>query len=513
MELACESSEWLCTGGIRLIGTYINSLIGKAINEGLTDQRNCVYIRNKILAALNIKDFATQNTLMIDDSIPQLLGKIIEFAVQNDTIRDTLDEKEILKSNIMDLFLDMPSTIEEKFYKKYEVSPQAATDYFYQLSQLVNYIQTEQIKKNVHYKTHTSYGEVDITINLSKPEKSPEQIKRELEAKQKQTNYPTCVLCVENEGYEGRIGYPARANHRIIKVDLNGEPWYLQYSPYIYYDEHSILFSEEHRDMKITKKTFERLLAFVNQFPHYFIGSNADLPIVGGSILSHDHYQAGNYTFAMEKADSLFSFSISKDKEIEASVLKWPLSVIRLRSKNMKHIIEASNLIYETWKQYSDKTANIISHSGDERHNTVTPIARKNGDYFEMDIVLRNNRTTDDYPDGIFHPHQDVQHIKKENVGLIEIMGLAVLPARLKDELEVIKKYIVGQTKEVSDYHQAWAEELKGKYIVGQSVDKLVEDELGSKFIQILENAGVYKQNDEGITNLKKFIKLLRNGL
>ncbi len=488
----------------------IASLVEVAINHDLIEEADRIYTRNQILAQLKLNTWPTDVSDISNDSIPHLLDKIIQYAIESNIIEDVFDEKEVLKANIMNCFIDLPSTVNTKFYNKYERSPKEATDYFYQLSMNSNYIQMEQIQKNIHFKTSTSYGDIEITINLSKPEKDPEQIKRESEMKHLQIDYPKCLLCIENEGYEGRTGYPARANHRIIKVPLLDENWYLQYSPYIYYNEHSILLCETHRDMKIDRDTFERLLLFVEKFPHYFIGSNADLPIVGGSILSHDHYQAGRHSFAMESAESLFTFELNKFSGIRAAVLKWPLSVIRITGKNRDELVEASLLILTAWQNYSDKESGIIAFTNDIPHNTITPIARMRNEVFEVDLVLRNNRTTEAYPLGIFHPHEDVQHIKKENIGLIEVMGLAVLPARLKDELEEIRKYVLDEQSNVPAYHQDWAEELKEKYEMKKDVNHFIKQELGNKFIRILEDAGVFKQDIKGLTAIKRFIYTLK---
>ena len=492
-----------------MIYNDIASLVEAAIKHDLIEKADRIYTRNQILAQLKLNTWSTDVSDVSNDSIPHLLEKIIRYAIENNIIENVFDEKEVLKANIMNCFIDLPSAINTKFYNKYERCPKEATDYFYQLSMNSNYIQMEQIKKNIHFQTSTSYGDIEITINLSKPEKDPEQIKREREMTRLQIEYPKCLLCVENEGYEGRTGYPARANHRIIKVPLLDENWYLQYSPYIYYNEHSILLCESHRDMKIDRDTFERLLLFVEKFPHYFIGSNADLPIVGGSILSHDHYQAGRHSFAMERAENLFTFELNQFEEICAAVLKWPLSVIRLTGKDRDELVEASQLILTAWQNYSDKESGIIAFTNDIPHNTITPIARMRNEKFEVDLVLRNNRTTEAYPLGIFHPHEDVQHIKKENIGLIEVMGLAVLPARLKDELEEIKKYVLDEQSNVPAYHQDWAEELKEKYNSQKDVSHLIKEELGSKFIRILEDAGVFKQDQYGIAAFKRFIHTL----
>ncbi len=493
-----------------MIVNHIASLVEKAIEQELIEETDRIYTRNQILAQLKIDTWPSDICITSNESIPHQLDKIINDAIENNIIENVFDEKEVLKANIMNCFIDFPSTVNRNFYQKYQQSPKEATDYFYELSKNSNYIQMEQIKKNIHFMTRTGYGDIEITINLSKPEKDPEQIKREREMKRLQVEYPKCLLCVENEGYEGRTGYPARANHRIINVPLMNENWYLQYSPYIYYNEHSILLCEEHRDMKINRDTFERLFVFVEKFPHYFIGSNADLPIVGGSILSHDHYQAGRHSFAMEKAETSKAFGLDQFDGIEGAILKWPLSVIRIKGKNRDEMVEASQKILTAWQNYSDDEAGIIAYTNDIPHNTITPIARmRDGDY-EMDLVLRNNRTTEAFPSGIFHPHEDVQHIKKENIGLIEVMGLAVLPARLKEELEEIKKYLLNKPSEVPTYHQKWAEELKEKYVEHMDVTQLIQEELGYKFIRILEDAGVFKQDETGMKAFERFIRTIQ---
>ena len=492
-----------------MIFSYINGLIQKAIHTELIQESDRIYVRNQVLALLGLDSFTKTNLVETDDSIPNLLEKIISYAVETNVIENVFDDKEILSANIMNCFVARPSVINDTFQKKYTNSPIEATDYFYELSKNSNYIQMNRINKNIHFKADTIYGEMDITINMSKPEKDPEQIKRERDLKN-DVGYPKCLLCVENEGYVGRTGYPARANHRIIQVPLGNEIWYLQYSPYVYYNEHSILLAEKHRDMKISKDTFARLLTFVDKFPHYFIGSNADLPIVGGSILSHDHYQAGRYEFPMTNAVNQFSFTLDKFPSITAAVLEWPLTSIRLQSDDMEALIQAADHVLTIWQSYSDKKADIKAFSGDTPHNTITPIARKRDDKFELDIVLRNNRTTDEHPLGIFHPHVDVHHIKKENIGLIEVMGLAVLPARLKDELADIKKFLLDETSEVAPYHQEWAEHIKDKYAKFSSleqIDPILEKELGDKFAKVLGDAGVFKEQHES----ERFIKILNN--
>ncbi|MBT2678731.1 UDP-glucose--hexose-1-phosphate uridylyltransferase [Bacillus sp. ISL-35] len=479
-----------------MIHQYIAGLIQKAQEAELIEPADRIYVRNQVMSLIGLETIPQDKVHPDNDTIPNLVDKIIAFAVGEAIIEDVFDEKEILAANIMNCFVPIPSVVNKTFNERYQVSPKAATDYFYNLSKNNNYIQLNRIAKNISYKVDTAYGVMDITINLSKPEKDPEQIKRERAMKQT-SNYPKCLLCMENEGYEGRTGYPARANHRIIHVPLESENWYLQYSPYVYYNEHSILLSEEHREMKIDKAAFQRLLSFTDQFPHYFIGSNADLPIVGGSILSHDHYQGGNYEFAMTRAEDAFSFELKDYPEISASVVKWPMSVIRLKGYDRDTISNAGDHILQTWKSYSDEAADVFAFTGDTPHNTITPIARRRDSMFELDLVLRNNRTSEEHPMGIFHPHADVHHIKKENIGLIEVMGLAVLPPRLKDELAEIEEYLLGNPSSVEAYHHQWAEEIKAAY--GEIADRkqaeaILQEELGKKFVRCLEDAGVLKE-------------------
>ncbi|MEK5069951.1 UDP-glucose--hexose-1-phosphate uridylyltransferase [Sporosarcina sp. FSL K6-1508] len=490
-----------------MIYQQIKGLIRKAVEVELIDDTDQIYVTNQVLALLHLESMPATTESKPDDSIPNILDKIIAYAIKNNVIDDVFDDKEILSASIMNCFVARPSVINAVFQQKYRNSPKEATDYFYELSKNSNYIQMNRIKKNIHFKAETIYGEMDITINMSKPEKDPEQIKRESQLKH-DVDYPKCLLCIENEGYSGRTGYPARANHRIIQVPLINENWYLQYSPYVYYNEHSILLAEEHRDMKIGKDTFKRLLTFIEKFPHYFIGSNADLPIVGGSILNHDHYQTGRYDFPMTTATNAFTFTFEKFTHITASVLEWPLTTIRLQGDEIEPLIQAADHVLTTWKNYNDEEADIRAFSGNTPHNTITPIARMRANKFELDLVLRNNRTTADHPLGIFHPHTDVHHIKKENIGLIEVMGLAVLPARLKDELAEIKMFLLNQTSAVATYHQEWAEQMKDKYGEVSNLEQIenfLKKELGIKFAKILGDAGVFKVQSE----CERFIKTL----
>ncbi len=485
----------------------IQGLLNKAIECCLIDKQDEVYVRNQILAQLKLNDFI-KSDIKIDKSIPDLLEDIVKYAIEVGVIEDSFHEKDILSTNIMNCFMPRPSDVNDRFYKYYKINPKESTEYFFNLSKNSNYIQTKAIAKNINYKADTEYGNIDITINLSKPEKNPTDIIKEKAVKS--SSYPKCLLCIENEGYEGRAGHPARANHRMVRVDLFEEEWFLQYSPYAYYNEHCILLSEIHRDMKIDRAAFSRLLSFVDMFPHYFIGSNADLPIVGGSILSHDHYQGGRYEFAMERAEAEEFFKIAEYPNIEASIVKWPMSVIRLKSKDIEELTNASEKILNIWRGYTDKEADIYAYTGDIPHNTITPIARKRNGFFEMDLVLRNNRTTEEHPLGIFHPHDDVHHIKKENIGLIEVMGLAVLPGRLKDELKEVEKYILGEDNLIEEYHKPWAEELKMIYkskVKKDNAQEIVKIETAKKFLKVLEYAGVFKRDEKGKENFRRFIK------
>ena len=499
----------------KLINQWVQQLINQAFAAHLIEQEDVIYARNQVLSLLSLAEFIDENEDRgNDDNIPDLLEKIVDYACAHRIIEDVFDEKEIFSSKLMNVLIARPSVVNQIFYDKYQQSPMSATEYFYELSKNSQYIQMKRISQNIEYKVDTEYGELDITINLSKPEKDPKSI--ELEQMARNKDYPKCLLCIENEGYAGRIGHPARSNHRMIRLNLLGDSWYLQFSPYVYYQEHCILLSEKHKDMVISAETFLRLLTFVEKFPHYFLGSNAELPIVGGSILSHEHYQGGHYEFAMAKADSEWTFELARFPDVECSIVKWPMSVIRLRSKQIQSLVEAGEHYLEKWRNYSDEALEIIARTDEIPHNTITPIARKKGSFFELDVVLRNNRTNEGHPLGIFHPHEDVHHIKKENIGLIEVMGLAVLPARLKEELEEVKKYILGEVHMVADYHIAWAEELKGGYqsIASEAdIDSFVSKEVGKKFLKALEDAAVFKRDKEGREGFQRFISACQSDL
>ena len=403
--------------------------------------------------------------------------------------------------------------MQETFWKKYEESPEAATDYYYKLSQDSDYIRRYRVKKDWKWTVDSPYGEIDITINLSKPEKDPKAIAAAKNAKA--SSYPKCLLCVENEGYAGRVNHPARENHRIMPITVNDSAWGFQYSPYVYYNEHCIVFNGKHTPMKIEKETFMKLFDFVKLFPHYFLGSNADLPIVGGSILSHDHFQGGHYTFAMAKAPIEKHFEVKGFEDVESGIVKWPLSVIRLRSKDEKRLIELGTHILDAWRGYTDEEAFVFAETDGEPHNTITPIARKVGEIYELDLTLRNNITTEEHPLGLYHPHAEYHNIKKENIGLIEVMGLAVLPSRLKQELETLAEYIV-EGKDISENemiekHTKWVEKFLTKYdtITKENVMDILKEEVGIVFTKVLEDAGVYKCTEEGRTAFARFLNTL----
>lgn len=482
--------------------SLIDNLIRIGIQNKLIEDTDKIYVRNRILALF--KEAEYELTLPATGDLYETLDALTDLAVAKELISDTLADRDIFSSTIMNEFLDKPSVVNEKFKTAYEEAPEKATEYFYNLSRFSNYVKVDRIAKNKEFTVNSPYGDIKITINLSKPEKDPKQIA--LEKLAPPNKYPSCLLCVENEGYNGTIKLPDRANHRMIRMPLGNKNWMLQYSPYLYYNEHCIVLSETHAPMQITKQTFYNLLEFTRSLPHYFIGSNADLPIVGGSILSHEHYQGGNYTFPINDASELFNFKISKFPNIEAKAMNWPLSTIRLTASSIAELAECSDMILGLWKEYNDINCDILSHTTAVPHNTITPICRRNGELFELDLVLRNNRTSEEHPLGIFHPHADVHHIKKENIGLIEVMGLAILPGRLLTELEDIKAYIQGELDTVPAYHQEWADQLKLSYDPSTDLETFVVQELGNKFVRVLEDAGVYKLDEKGIAGFKKFV-------
>ncbi len=483
-----------------MINESVKKLICYGIKNELFESRDTVYVTNRILEILNLDSFECEEEFTEVD-LEQTLKEILDFAVEKEIIEDTITQRDLFDTKIMGALMPRPSEVTNKFFELYNESPKAATDYYYKLSCDSDYIRRYRIKKDMKWVTETKYGDLDITINLSKPEKDPKAIAAAKNAKQ--VGYPKCLLCRECEGYAGRIDFPARQNHRIIPVKINNTDWFMQYSPYVYYNEHCIVFNSLHTPMAINTATFRKLLDFVKLFPHYFVGSNADLPIVGGSILSHDHFQGGNYTFAMAKAPIETGLSFEGFSDVKAGIVKWPMSVIRIAAKDTERLIELADKILSSWRGYTDENAFIFAETNGEKHNTITPIARKNGEMFELDLVLRNNITTDEHPMGVYHPHAELHHIKKENIGLIEVMGLAVLPARLKDEMALLKTAMLEnkdiESDEILSKHSAWAKEIKDKYsdINSENIDKIIEDEIGLVFAKVLEHAGVFKNNDD----------------
>ena len=496
-----------------MINKSIKKLVDYGLQTGLITKRDEIYATNRILEILNITDFCCEESFS-DVNLEETLQELLDFAVESGLIEDTITHRDLFDTKLMSALMPRPSEVTDKFYKLYEVSPKEATDYFYKLSCDSDYIRRYRIKKDMKWVTATEYGDIDITINLSKPEKDPKAIAAAKTAKQ--SGYPKCQLCRECEGYSGRIDFPARQNHRIIPITINNSDWCFQYSPYVYYNEHCIVFNAEHSPMAINHDTFRKFLDFVKLFPHYFVGSNADLPIVGGSILTHDHFQGGNYTFAMAKAPVEHSITFKGFEDVTSGIVKWPMSVIRLSHKDADRLIPLACKILDAWRNYTDKEAFIFAETNGEPHNTITPIARKNGDFYELDLVLRNNITTDEHPMGVYHPHAELHHIKKENIGLIEVMGLAVLPARLKTEMALLKTAILEnqdiENNEVLSKHFEWSNQIKAKYssITAQNIDKIIEDEIGIVFAKVLEHAGVYKRDENGINAFKRFCESVK---
>lgn len=496
-----------------MINTYIAALAAYGLKTGLITADDRIFAINSILAALGLDDYEEPENIP-DMELEEILKGLLDFACSKNIIADSIAYRDLFDTKLMACLTPRPSEVIARFKADYAVSPVTATDNYYKLSRDTDYIRRYRISKDIKWKTRTEYGELDITINLSKPEKDPKAIAAAKNAKQ--SGYPKCLLCPENVGYAGRLNHPARQNHRIIPVDICGEPWGFQYSPYVYYNEHCILFNTKHTPMVIDKKAFKKLFDFVSQFPHYFIGSNADLPIVGGSILSHEHFQGGNYTFAMAKANIEKEYKIKGFEDVTVGRVKWPMSVIRLRSADTGRLVELADIILTKWRGYTDEAAFIFAETDGEPHNTITPIARRNGDMYELDLVLRNNITTEEHPLGVYHPHAELHHIKKENIGLIEVMGLAVLPARLKNEMQQLADVLV--TKGVSavrsdpvlEKHADWAEKFcTERDVNADNVHEVIRDEIGKVFAKVLEHAGVYKRTPEGETAFDRFVEYL----
>ena len=485
--------------------TLVEKFVTQVIEESSYEELDRIYLTNRVLALVG------DDVLEVETNVSELIDlkdQLVEEAVRLETIEDSQTAREILGADLMDLVTPCPSQVNRDFWDTYAQSPEQAIADFYQLSQKNDYIKLKAIAKNIAYRVPSDYGELEITINLSKPEKDPKAIAAAKLVKS--SNYPQCQLCIENEGYHGRVNHPARSNHRIIRFSMDGHEWGFQYSPYAYFNEHCIFLDSKHRPMAINRHSFERLLSIVEQFPGYFAGSNADLPIVGGSILTHDHYQGGRHVFPMEIAPLQQSFHFQGFENVKAGIVKWPMSVIRLTSDSKDDLTNLAEKILLSWRQYSDPSVQVLAESNGIPHHTITPIARKRDRQFELDLVLRDNQTSPEHPDGIYHPHKDVQHIKKENIGLIEVMGLAILPPRLKVELEQVAAYLVGEDVLVADYHQEWADELKESNPDLTDKDQalnIVQESVGKIFARVLEDAGVYKQTEEGQTAFMRFVE------
>lgn len=485
----------------------LNRLIKYGLENELIVDYDEIWVRNELMSLFHLDEWKEMPiSLCMMPKYPQeILNALSDYAVEQGMIEDTAHNRELFDTLVMGKLTPSPSQVIERFHQTAEYSKEMATKKFYEFSQKTNYIRTDRIAKNVYWKAATEYGDLEITINLSKPEKDPRDIERQKNLPS--SSYPKCLLCYENIGYAGNGNHPARQNHRVLPFILEEEKWYFQYSPYVYYNEHAIVFSKEHRPMKISRDSFARITDFLEQLPHYFLGSNADLPIVGGSILSHDHYQGGNHEFPMAKAEVEEKVEIQGFEKVEVGIVKWPMSVLRLSSKNREAIVNLSDKILRTWREYTDETCGIYAYTGEEAHNTITPIGRRRGELFEMDLVLRNNRRSEEHPLGIFHPHEEYHNIKKENIGLIEVMGLAVLPGRLKEELEILQGYL----QEENYLEKIKADEKVKKHFhwiasfPNREID--LQKEVGVVFSHVLEDAGVYKRNAEGRAGMLRFLK------
>ena len=492
------------------IDNIIAELVDYALKKELIEREDTALCTGALMDIFGAADYAPDTDAIASRELCDILADACAYAFENGILEsDSVVYSDLFDTKVMGALMARPSEVNKKFYALYEKSPEAATDYFYNLSLNSNYIRTDRIKRDMKWRVASEYGEIDITVNLSKPEKDPKAI-----AAAKllpQSGYPKCLLCHENVGYAGNASKPARQTLRQIPFDMAGSPWYLQYSPYVYYNEHCIALSGEHTPMKIDRSTFEKLLGFVSHFPHYFIGSNADLPIVGGSILSHDHMQGGRYTFAMELAPVAREISFDGFDTVRAGIVKWPMSVIRLSSADKAALVALADKILVAWRAYTDEAAFIYANTDGEAHNTITPIARRRGELFELDLVLRNNITTDEHPLGVYHPHAEYHNIKKENIGLIEVMGLAVLPARLKDELAIMERAILTGKSFLDipeiEKHAEWFDRFASEYTftVENTLD-ILKAEVGRTFVNVLRDAGVYKDTDEGMAAFLRFV-------
>ncbi|WP_295735501.1 UDP-glucose--hexose-1-phosphate uridylyltransferase [uncultured Oscillibacter sp.] len=493
-----------------MVNEAVSKLASYALRAGLIEESEYIWAVNTILNVLKIDGYTDPGQNWGEIELAPVLEELLDDAHARGVLAEnSVVYRDLFDTELMGRLTPRPAQVIARFQALYAQDPKAATDWYYTLSQDTNYIRRDRIAKDMQWKSPTEYGELDITINLSKPEKDPKAIAaaRDLPA----SDYPRCQLCAENEGYAGRVNHPARQNHRVVPISINGSPWFLQYSPYVYYNEHCICFNREHTPMKIDRACFGKLLDFVRQFPHYFVGSNADLPIVGGSILAHDHFQGGRYTFAMETAPVETPFTFPGFADVEAGIVKWPMSVIRISSENPERLIDLADKILNKWRAYTDEAAVIFAETDGVPHNTITPIARRRGEKYELDLVLRNNLTTEQYPLGLYHPHDELHHIKKENIGLIEVMGLAVLPARLKEELAAVAEGLAGgkdlRADDRTAKHADWAEAFAPRYPISPSnALEIVQKETGLVFAQVLEHAGVYKRTEEGKSAFLRFL-------
>ncbi len=484
----------------------VDRFVEQVIANSDFEEMDALYLRNRVLALVGDQVLTVQTELT---DLIELKEELLVHGVRTGFVGELLEEQDIVGACLMDLITPSPSQVNRDFWQTYQDSPEQAVADFYALSKRNDYIKVAAVAKNVYYQVDTDYGKLEITINLSKPEKDPKSIAAATKAET--SNYPKCLLCMENEGYQGRINHPARANHRIIRLDLGQEQWGFQYSPYAYYNEHAIFLNTAHVPMVISPRTFEQLLDLLDIFPDYFVGSNSDLPISGGSILTHNHYQGGRHSFAMEKAPIERQLVFDGFESVSAGIVKWPMSVIRLSSADKPSLLGLATKILEKWRSYSDDAVQIKAETDGTPHHTITPIARKRGDLYELDLVLRDNQTSEEFPDGIYHPHPDVQHIKKENIGLIEVMGLAILPPRLKAELAEVKKYLLGQDSQVAAYHQPWADRLKAEHpdVTEERAEEIIRASVGQIFARVLEDAGVYKRTSEGQAAFLRFVEFV----
>ena len=496
-----------------MLSESIAKLVQYGVETKLIPECERNYTTNLLLDVFYEDDYTAPEQEFQNIELEKVLDELLKEAIDRGLIEDSVVYKDLFDTRLMNCLMPRPAEVQTTFWKKYGENPKAATDYFYKLSQDSNYIRRYRVKKDQKWTVDSEYGNLDITINLSKPEKDPKAIAAARNVKS--GSYPKCLLCPENEGYAGRVNHPARQNHRIIPITINDSPWGFQYSPYVYYNEHCIVFNSCHTPMKIERNTFVKLFDFVKLFPHYFLGSNADLPIVGGSILSHDHFQGGHYTFAMAKAPIEKHVTIPGFENVEAGIVKWPLSVLRIRHKNPERLIDLATHVLQAWRGYTDEAAFVFANTDGEPHNTITPIARKVEDVYELDLTLRNNITTKEHPPGVYHPHAQYHHIKKENIGLIEVMGLAVLPTRLKEELELLEEYILSgkdiSSNEKIAKHEDWVKELLEKYpdINAENIQAILQKEVGLVFVHVLEDAGVYKCTPKGREDFMRFVDSL----